>query len=214
MVGAVLVLAGCGGDDTTSESPDDTDPSTTTIEIPSTTSDGIDDPDGATPTPSSATTTTDPSAPTSDADWCAALDQDEPPPDLADLVPSEYADATQTLLDITGSFESLESSIPSDVIDRLAAPETGSGLAALADLAERQCGPSESVDGLRAYAQISALAGPAAQPDYCEQLATVLSLEASDRSPKSTRKHRIEPSSTARGTPRAGGSETPATSAR
>jgi len=181
LVVAALVVAGCGGgNDTAGEAPDDTDPPTTMVETPSTTSDGLGDPDGGTPTPSSATTTTDPSAPSSDSDWCAALDQDEPPPDLADLVPSEFADATQTLLDITGMFDSLEASIPSDVIDRLAAPETSNGLAALAELAERQCGPSESVDGLRAYAQISALAGPAAQPDYCGQLATVLSLEASD----------------------------------
>ena len=172
LVGSVLVLAGCGGGDEAGES-------STTIDTPSTT--------GATSDPGSVPTTTAPSGGSSSdtdatpgSDLCTALDQDDPPTDLADLVPPEYAAATQTLLDIAGSFESIESSIPSDLIDRLASSETGNGLAALADLAERQCGPSESVDGMRAYAQISGLADPTAQPDYCEQLATVLSLEASD----------------------------------
>ncbi len=160
MLVAALVLASCGGaNDTSDQTPDTAD---TTSPVPTT---------------DAAATDTDEAF---TSDMCAALDQDEPPSDLADLVPPAFADAAQVLMNISSSFSSDESSIAPEFIDQLADPEAEAALAAFADAAEHGCGQSESTDGIRFYAQMSGFAGPPAQPDYCEQLATVLSLEASD----------------------------------
>ena len=108
------------------------------------------------------------------------LDQDEPPLDLANQLPPDYADAAQVLMAIIGAFEVNDVSIPPDVVARLASTEIGIELAAFADAAERDCGPSEGVDGIRVYAEISEFGAPPAEREYCEQLATVLSVGATD----------------------------------
>ena len=157
------VMAGCGTDDATTATSITTSEATT-----GSTATGN---QGSTPGEADAVFT---------GDLCAMLDQDEPPPDLADRMPAAYADTTQLLLDLTATFGTDEWAIPPDVIDRFASPDTASAFSALADAIERDCGPSESVEGFRAYSQISALAIPEARSEYCDQLAVALSWESND----------------------------------
>ena len=169
-----LVLAGCaGGDETANELPTDPDPPASTIgesstSVPSTTTDAPTD-TGQSITGQNLT-----------QEACGLLDQDEPPLDLATQLPPDYAGAAQVLMDIIGAFETNDVSIPPDVVARLASTEIGIELAAFADAAERDCGPGEGVDGIRVYAEISAFGAPPVEREYCDQLATVLSVGATD----------------------------------
>jgi hypothetical protein len=168
-----LVLAGCtGGDESANEQPTDPSPPASTVgdsstSVPSTTT-GV-----PTGTPTDSNQSISPEA-------CGLLDQDEPPLDLASQLPPDYADAAQVLMAIIGAFEVNDVSIPPDVVTRLASTEIGMELAAFADAAERDCGPSEGVDGIRVYAEISEFGAPPEQREYCDQLATVLSVGATD----------------------------------
>ncbi len=166
----VSVVAGCGDGDETTTSTTASDRTTDSTTASTSTTNN----------PGSAPTTSGEADVRFTVDDCALLDRDEPPPDLADRVPPAYADATQLLMDLTATFGPDEWSISPDLIDRLAGPDTAGAFSDLAGAVERDCGPSESVDGFRAYSQIAELAAPAAQSDYCDQLAVALSLESND----------------------------------
>ena len=175
------VVAGCGGGDSTTTTSTTSTTSTTTSTTASDATTGSE--------PTSSPTTSQPGPPPSipgdsdamfTAEVCALLDQDEPPPDLADRMPSAYADATRLLVDLTDTFGPDEWLIPQDVIDRFVGPDTAGAFSALADAMERDCGPSESVEGFRAYSQISELGALDARPRYCDQLAVALSFESDD----------------------------------
>lgn len=163
LISISLIAVGCGGGD-------EATPPTTTIS------------DETTDATSAASAQSSPDGDnqlTSEA--CAALDAEQPPDDLAELVPSAYAQPAQLLLDLSASFDPNES-MSSDLIDRLAEPTVSTTFSSFADSVERDCGPGQAGEGIRAYADMTQLAAVGAIDDYCRQLEVALSLDAGDAS--------------------------------
>ena len=184
-----LVVTSCGGGDgddaalptATSAAPttvEVTTPASTSPPITPTTQPPTTEPSPTTPPTTEAPTTTEPVDPP-DTDLCAALDSDDPPNDLAAVVPVEHVAAAQLIVDLTAALDEM-SSIPSDVLDRFVDPAGISSLEAFADAAEAECGQIDAVNGLRFYADVGKLAAPEANPAYCVSLADIVSLETSD----------------------------------
>jgi hypothetical protein len=182
------MVTGCGGGDETAGT-DASVPRAATTTAPSDENGAGDSPDSTLGTTADATpdTTTDTTPVTTggidsaatEFDLCSAISGDEPPPDLAQLVPPEHAAAAQLILDVTAPLDA-EQPVPSGVIERFAAPDSAAALAGFADAIEAECGPGGPVDGIRFYSGVSALAAPAAEPAYCESLSTLVSVDTDD----------------------------------
>ncbi len=132
-----LIAAGCGGgdDDSAPTTPTDTEaPSAPATDDTPDTTQAESESEGDEPAHDSALT----------PDMCAALGEDEPPANLADVVPSDFANAAQLLIDLVASFE-IDGPMSPDVIDRFTSPTIGEELTSFADAAERDCGASEAL---------------------------------------------------------------------
>lgn len=177
--GAMVTGCGASGDPTGADaSPPGA--ATTTAPLIET---GVDDSPvstlGSTPDTTSVTTDGPEDSGATETDLCSAIDSDDPPLDLAQLVAPEHAEVAQLILDVSAALDT-DQPVPPEVVEGLASPDTPTALAAFAAAIEAECGPVEAVDGIRFYSGISALAAPAAEPAYCESLSTLVSVDTDD----------------------------------
>ena len=174
LVAVVAASCGSGDDDTsapttaTTDTTAETDSSSTTVtdEAPGTT-----EPEPDQPEPDGGVALT--------PDMCEAFEDDEPPPNLADLVPNEYATAAQLLIDLGATFDS-DAPMSSELIERFTSPTISQEFASFAEAVERSCGAGEASEAIAVYAAMTGIAASPADPDYCAPLETALSLDADD----------------------------------